>query len=737
MLQPRPLPVWRPLWQLPALALGWTLLAYGLARAAGLAPAFPSPINLALPPLVLWGLQTFLSHSASGRALVAALDENDPRGSGEWDRAWAWGGLALLGLALLFLELRQPYYFTQDDNYCQFLPHQLAGLRGALAQHRFPDFDPFEFAGSPLAGQGVYALTYPLLWACWLLVHGLGHDTWLLEALAWAHLLLGYAAFQWVARLAGARAWGRSLGALSWCLGGYLLIVGRGWFYMLPWALWLPLLLGGLLALKQGASRVGVFALALSIGLGFHSGNLQLWSYAVGFGGLLGLAWTLAGAWPKRALGWAAVGLGLGLGIALPLLWVQLKTLQGNLLIQGQGQAPGDPLGLWLPFLQPHLATFLPSLAGGGSPWQDQVPELMDQGSLVPLVAALAALAWLGLRRPRWDQAWAPLALLAWVAALGAPGGLWTLQHWAGPAAGFEHPFKLLLFVQAFGALAAAVLLPRLARSKATRNAVVAVGLLLLGAHVWRSRGALYLWSENPYAPLPAAEARALDALPGRIAGVSPRWAHRDGYDSWLVHSLPSAESRLSLLGYDPLVTASLPGQVVNPLAWPTVEQGLRAWGVSALLVSPTWNELGRPGPDEGRLLQWATAPGRIGTQVDGLWLIQVPDPDPLAWVEPGHRSAVIRWDVGGAEVDLPPGATSLTVATPSRPQWRAHVNGHRVALGMDGWRRLTMDLPVGAQRVRLDFKAPWGQGLVLGLGLVLAAAGGAVWLRRTEVRPG
>src|SRR5215467_1291193 len=61
---------------------------------------------------------------------------------------WLWplAGLVFMCGALIFLEARQPYYFTQDDNLAQFLPGMLQGCR-SLAAGVFPSWNPYQFLG--------------------------------------------------------------------------------------------------------------------------------------------------------------------------------------------------------------------------------------------------------------------------------------------------------------------------------------------------------------------------------------------------------------------------------------------------------------------------------------------------------------------------------------------------------------------------------------------------------------
>src|SRR5207249_3528487 len=94
--------------------------------------------------------------------------------------------------ALTFLEWRDPFYFTECDNLTDCLPPILVGCR-SIWQGVFPDYNPYLFLGSPLAGLGMYSLTYPPLYLAYALArHVLGQEYATLEVFAILHLLGGF-----------------------------------------------------------------------------------------------------------------------------------------------------------------------------------------------------------------------------------------------------------------------------------------------------------------------------------------------------------------------------------------------------------------------------------------------------------------------------------------------------------------------------------------------------------------
>src|SRR5262249_26975847 len=116
-----------------------------------------------------------------------------PAGGGE-RRGWAWfvAGFAVLALVGVVLELRQPHYFNQDDNFAQFGPGIIYGCR-ALAGGVFPSWNPQQMLGAPLAELGVYSLTYPPTYLSYFLATYVLRDEWaFMDVFCCLHLAAGY-----------------------------------------------------------------------------------------------------------------------------------------------------------------------------------------------------------------------------------------------------------------------------------------------------------------------------------------------------------------------------------------------------------------------------------------------------------------------------------------------------------------------------------------------------------------
>ena len=107
-------------------------------------------------------------------------------------RFWNWACLLFLIGSLVFMEVRDPYYFTQTDTVNECLPMILVGMRDVW-RGEFPEYNPYILFGTPLASLGMYGLTYPPLYLSYAIArHLLGNEHATMEVFVIMHLLAGF-----------------------------------------------------------------------------------------------------------------------------------------------------------------------------------------------------------------------------------------------------------------------------------------------------------------------------------------------------------------------------------------------------------------------------------------------------------------------------------------------------------------------------------------------------------------
>ena len=303
-------------------------------------------------------------------------------------RAWAAFGLGIIASAFILLQRIDPYYFVQDDNLTQFLPVVLHGCE--LLNHDFwPDYNLYQLMGAPMASVGVYALSYPLLWASCVIADGvLDINTAVFDVYAAIHLALGFIASFALGRRQGLSAPLAMAFGLSFALCGFFLIGGRSWYYMLPVATWLPALLLSATILPSTLRPFRwIVGTGMAIGLFFHAGNAQMWTYAgLAWAAVIGLDW-FAGRLDWRRLVWAGAAAIFGLGVAAPLLVPQFA------FVSRMARQAADGNGIW----NGIGALFLPyPLVQAGHPngWGDSLSGTMSQfyysGTILTITGAVA-----------------------------------------------------------------------------------------------------------------------------------------------------------------------------------------------------------------------------------------------------------------------------------------------------------------------------------------------------------
>ena len=173
-------------------------------------------------------------------------------------RSWPWIvlGLATVAAALAILEWIEPCYFVQDDNFANVLPAVLHGCRSTFPG-RVPRLRSLPIDGRAQRRQG--SVLYPPTVVSYAIARwGLGNEYYTLDVFAAMHLLAGYLASFAAARTAGLRPALAFVLGISFTLSGYILLVGRGWHFVVAMVVWMPLLFCLMENWLQRASRLAM-----------------------------------------------------------------------------------------------------------------------------------------------------------------------------------------------------------------------------------------------------------------------------------------------------------------------------------------------------------------------------------------------------------------------------------------------------------------------------------------------
>lgn len=713
---------------------------------------------------------------------------------------WFWAGALYLATAAAYLEGREPRYFLQDDNFAIFLPAIVRGCEIVRAGW-FPEWTTYQFLGMPLASLGTFALTYPPTYlAYFFATWALGDATWTLEIFCWAHLLVGYCGMHLLLRREGMSPVVAAWGGLCWALSGYALIATRSWYYMAPAVAFLPLLGAQILRLdsfrdgglgRRGAVPGWVLTTGLLGGLFYHAGNAQMWLYAVQLFGLAAFLRGLHRRWEWQQWAMLAAGGTCAVAIAAPLLIPQLMIVSTVRRPVGPHEGIFDGL----------LSLILPyPLAQAPSPctWAD--PASTHHGQFYFAGGMFTAMWLVGLGRlllePKAARTvlgsfWHPMALLAFVLALGNVGGLWWLQSQLPFFGQAYHPFKYLPFFHLATIVIGAGYVQRLATAETVspreaplgtrRNRALGLwtisGAVLIGWHVFLADTSFYRYGDRVYEPLPAKLQALLSSPDGatRVLPIAPfrspvrRFVWSLGLDFPLIYGVES------LSGYSEFVRQTAEyRQVLDRLAADPLD-ALREYGVQYVILhrtaaqpvrSRSWDARWAETEslfDDGRIRSWCRQTRPIYCD-DRVAVFPVADSKPPAFWRGHFKSQHIpggRWRDGLATLpgEFSPSGSPAENRAPAvlhlrrpagaflkvdcgrteqggelvlnylwSPRLRAFADGRSVSVGADNLGRIIVTVPPGTKQLCVYYRSPWSHGLIFGM-LCFSLGMGMAWL--------
>ena len=692
------------------------------------------------------------------RLILQALSEPATGGKSRPSRSGPWiaAGLATVAAALAVLEWIEPCYFVQDDNFVGVLPAVLHGCR-SLFQGEFPNFDPCQLMGVPSAGSVLYlptVVSYAI--ARW----GLGNENYTFEVFAAMHLLAGYLASFAAARTAGLRPALAFVLGISFTLCGYVLLVGRGWYFIVAMVVWMPLLFCAMENWLNG--RVGwrwLLTTGFVIGAFYYTGFPQCWFYAILLLGFTAAVAVIGRRVAARQLFWPlAAGL-LGLALLLPALIVQLELARG--MTEKEANAgKGVEQGL-LATLAPFPFTRAEGFMGLPA---NREPVLETQwyyaGTFLMACAflSLGAMLTYRCRRTWWGHhPWTATAILALWLGLGKEGLLWTvIGNLPVIRAVNHHPHRLMPLIIFFSLIVGGIFLERLLRRADSRKweyLIAAATAVLMLYHVSLSRNSLWSYGDRPYPALPREiAARVLPSQnpqAGRVWWYGPLRAGLPGFAYLLPLSLPSAYGAYGLGGYDPIIEARPETQAFQDKLAASPAEASRAYGVRWVLVANAdyyekeweywwavrkskwcfgFSDSGWPSFQKKFL---PTAELRVRREEVSLY--ELPDASPLAFDRASPRTPLpIDFHGWGAEVEVPgAGQRTVVVNIMVRPWLRAACGRQPLKSSADEWGRLEVRVPDGVTHFQVSYDLPWRRGLFMAAGLATTTLAGVALIRR------
>jgi hypothetical protein len=700
---------------------------------------------------------------------------------------WFVIGLVFLGGSLGWLEYREPYFFTQDDNLSQFLPVILQGCASFFSTGELVTYNAHQFAGAPTASIGTYALTYPGTYlSYWIAREALGSPAATIDVFCILHLTYGYPVLFSLLRRMGCGPGIATAGALSFLLQGFFLINGRSWFYMAPTALWVPVLFLLAERLRQGlATRIWPLGAGLVIGAYFHSGNVQMWVYGMAIWVMLLASWMFTGKLAWRAALPIFGSLLVGLGIALPLFVPQfVETASAKRIIDGAA-IDWTLAGLYLPWPLFRAETSGPALFGTEN--REYIGQFMYSGTTFMVIATLVGISLVVHRwtRKTWgENAYAPLAVFVFAAALGQMGLVWFVFSKLPIFSKFAHPFKCLPLLTFLAVLCGGVALERWLRTKRRRTSLEMVFSLatlgLLAYHVSLPLPSAFTYGFKPFLR-PFESLRDASGPPQRVIALAPYRHGAAAYGRMPVNNLPTVQGLYSLIGYDPIVMRREPaismlgklGHVETYNSWgnwlpsqwreaPLSEEeksqriaALRAYGVDTVF---SFGSALRPPYEKGKLTYifyrgdqylWQLLEAVRGLPeserkvvANTPWGVtyRITGADPLAFLERDRASPqTIRFTAQGAVVELQDaGQGDVLIVNliddPGNSFLRTYVDGELVSHEVDSWMRVRIPLNSGSKKIEIRYEPPFLKWLLAGVPLIGIGACLGFWKpRRTS----
>ncbi len=403
-------------------------------------------------------------------------------------------GIIIVTALFFYIELLHPYNFLKDDNFTQFLPVILDGMK-QLFNGGFPFLDLHQYTGTKIFESGIYAVLYPITIISYIISHFIfKNDFFLLEIFVLIHIILGFLATYYflankIKKLVSLCA------SIAFVFSGYVLIATSFWYYVIPTIVFLPLMLifqDKISSSKQDYFKIFLFG--ITRGVYFYSGNVQYFLFSCMFEALYFILISYQNDWKNFSKNFEKyiLSLFITLIIIFPLFLSQLAAVKlshrdspGNInYILSASSAPREII-LGSLFVYPivkgaNAFAYAPS----------SYIHLYYSGTLFSLLFFLGGFYYLKKYKSKSLRNISPLfwlGSLSIILSLGYVGGIYLIGVLIPIIKNFSGPFKFTLFTNFFTITFGALILSNIKNInyKKTIHLIILLFSLLILYHIY------------------------------------------------------------------------------------------------------------------------------------------------------------------------------------------------------------------------------------------------------------
>ncbi|MBR1797672.1 MAG: hypothetical protein IJ757_06660 [Clostridiales bacterium] len=197
-------------------------------------------------------------------------------------------------LMLVVMEIRQPYFFLQDDNCDAYICQYVHSLR-SVAQGEFPYYNFHQLGGTGFLDKGQTGQLNPFVYAGGILSKlFLGHLCGTCDFTAALYLTLGAVGMMiYLEKRFRLQRYVTMIGAIAWSFNSFTIYCGSNWMIAIIVTGLLPWIFLGTMYLQEHDGLKALVIAAIPKVLLFYGGHPQYFVYAVIFDFLFALTWEL------------------------------------------------------------------------------------------------------------------------------------------------------------------------------------------------------------------------------------------------------------------------------------------------------------------------------------------------------------------------------------------------------------------------------------------------------------